>query len=134
MEEIRLIQPKRPKSKVWQLVGTSPVPGFTHAEIWRHPTGLNVLTNVETPDQDIGPEYHVSVTMMGRRCTSNEAMVALKAFDMEYSDEDNHTAIARNYWQPVADSKAEYVCPCKETEPAIKMDKGDFIYRPLDAG
>lgn len=126
-----IIKSKRPKDASWKRVDSiRGIDGGT-IERWMHVSGLLVLSSVEAPERDIGPEYHVSVTMAGKRCTSNEAKFALKAFDMEHSDEDNHTLIARNFWQPVADCKADYVCPCKDEEPSIKLDKGDFVYRHL---
>ncbi len=62
----------------------------------------------EARDDKIGPEYHISITKNGnQRCSSNEAKFVLKHFDMEHSDEDNRTMIARHFWVPVADNKAE---------------------------
>lgn len=124
-----VIEPKRPRHNSWKHIDTIQSIDGGDIERWAHTSGLLVLTSVEAPEPHIGAEYHISVTNRGQRCTSNQAKFALKAFGMEHSDEDNHTLIARNYWQPVVDSKAEYVCPCKAKEPAIKLNKGDFIYR-----
>ncbi len=106
-----IINPKNPKSKSWAFMGEIPLPNMTifdTAQAWRHESGLCVLSAVEAPDDKIGPEYHISITKNGnQRCSSNEAKFVLKHFDMEHSDEDNHTMIARHFWMPVADNKAE---------------------------
>lgn len=130
---LRVIKHLEPKNKrFWKRIGDVPLPQGITGDIWQHNSGLRVISSVETIDKEIGAEYHISVSFNGRRATSNEAKIALKAFDMEHSDEDNHGVKARHFFRPVADNKAEYVCPCKETETAIKLDKGDFIYRPLE--
>jgi len=124
-----IISPKRPKHDSWRLVRKLENLDGGIVECWLHSSGISVLSSVEAPEKILGAEYHVSVTKNGKRCTSNEGNFAIKAFDMEGADEDNHTLIARNYWRPVADNLAEHVCECKKTEPKIVMDKGDFIYR-----
>lgn len=84
-------------------------------------------------DIDKGPEYHISVTRSGARCTRNEASHVIKAFGMEAAEEDNHvvSSIARHFWLPVAENLIGRECPCKETETAIIEDRGDFIWRPI---
>ena len=126
---MEIITPKRPRHRSWQSYGSMESIDGGHVERWVHSSGLTVLSSVEAPEKEIGPEYHVSITNRGKRCTTNEAVFALKAFDMLHADEDNHTLIARNYWQPVADNLADHVCKCKADEPKIVFDKGDFIYR-----
>jgi hypothetical protein len=34
----------------------------------------------------------------------------------------------------VADHLSGYECPCQETEPAIREDKGDFVWRAAPGG
>ena len=128
---MNIITPKRPKHSSWKNCGAIRSIDGGIIERWLHNSGLTVLSSVEAPEQKLGPEYHVSITSCGRRCTTNEAVFALNAFDMLHADEDNHTLIARNYWQPVADNLADHVCECKADEPKIVLDKGDFIYRHI---
>ncbi len=127
---VRIIKPKRPKSSRWRHYDDFEFLPGAFAERWIHDSGLFVLSSVDAPDRDLGPQYHISISNSGKRATTNQALVALKAFDMEHSDEDNHTLMARQYWQPVADHMAEYVCPCKKSEAKINLDDGDFVYIP----
>jgi hypothetical protein len=104
-----------------------------------HPkTHIAVISAVEVADDgkiDKGPEYHISIsrqTPMGpRRCTSDTARWVLKQFGLEGSEEDNHVpgGMVRNFWRPVANPLVGLECECKDEEPAIVEDKGDFIWR-----
>lgn len=104
---------------------------------WAHPAyGLLVISAVEKPDPepgefDAGPEYHLSVSAMGRRCSSADAIWALGQFDLLDATEDNHvpSGHVRNFWRPVADPLSGFECPCQASEPAMREDKGDFIWR-----
>ncbi|AHC47973.1 hypothetical protein AX27061_3513 [Achromobacter xylosoxidans NBRC 15126 = ATCC 27061] len=55
----------------------------------------------------------------------------LDEFDLIDANEDNHvpSGRVRNFWRPVADRWAGYECPCQENEPAMREDKGDFVWR-----
>lgn len=46
-------------------------------------------------------------------------------------EEDNHVpyGIARNFWRPLAENLVGIECKCKEEEPAIVEDKGDYVWR-----
>lgn len=104
---------------------------------WHHgETGLLVISAVEKPDPepgefDAGPEYHLSISAMGSRCSSADAMWALGQFGLADAKEDNHvpSGRVRNFWRPVADRFSGFECPCQDSEPAIREDKGDFIWR-----
>lgn len=107
---------------------------FFHAE--RH---LSVISAVEVADDgkiDKGPEYHLSVARQTpngpRRCTSDTARWVRRQFGLEGAEEDNHVpgGVARNFWRPVADPLVGLECECKDEEPAIVEDKGDFVWRP----
>jgi hypothetical protein len=37
----------------------------------------------------------------------------------------------RNFWRPVADHLSGYECPCVADEPAIREDKGDYVWRGI---
>lgn len=66
-----------------------------------------------------------------RRCTSAEASFVLHHFGLEDAREDNHvpSGMVRNFWRPVNDNLSGYECPCVDEEPAMREDKGDFIWR-----
>lgn len=134
-----IIQPKTPKSKEW--ISGPAVPqavtlGYP-ALSFMHPTGLYVISAVEVTKQEpgaeaLGPEYHISISKRGgRRCTMQEAKWVLRQFDCDDAEEDNHVpnGIVRNFWRPVADKFSGYQCPCKAAEPAMKEDKGDYVWR-----
>lgn len=104
---------------------------------WAHyANGMLVISAVEKPEPgpgefDAGPEYHLSVSAMGRRCSTADAIWALGQFDLLDAKEDNHTPSGRvrNFWRPVADPLSGFECPCQDSEPAMREDKGDFIWR-----
>lgn len=135
-----IIKPKAPKGSGW-IDGGQPSSAFTlgyEGRYWLYPErGLMVISAVEVardPDDiDKGPEYHVSVSRNGGRCDRNDARFVLKAFGMEDSDEDNHVpgGFVRNFWKPVAENLAGHVCPCKDHEPSMVEDKGDFVWRGI---
>ena len=85
---------------------------------------------------DRGPEYHLSISRQTpagpRRCTSEMARIVLRQFGLEGAEEDNHVpnGVVRNFWRPVADPLVGLECECKDEEPAIVEDKGDFVWRP----
>lgn len=134
-----IIKPKRPTIEGWKLGPTPPseVSLGYESESWFHPaSGLCVISAVEVAKDgdgiERGPEYHVSISREGyRRCTSQEARMVIKQFDMEGAEEDNHVpyGIVRNFWRPVAEKLIGLDCACKETEPVIVEDKGDYVWR-----
>lgn len=110
------------------------------ARAFFHPkSNLAVISAVEVADDgkiDKGPEYHVSISKQmlsgPRRCDSNEAKWVLDQFGLDGAEEDNHVphGVVRNFWRPVATGLVGLECECKAEEPAIKEDKGDFVWRP----
>jgi hypothetical protein len=52
---------------------------------------------------------------------------------MQDSDEDNHVpgGFVRNFWKPVAEKLIGHVCPCKDNEPEMAENKGDFVWRGI---
>lgn len=140
MTDLSIIKPKYPKGNDWISIVTSKefalgydVISFTHL-----PTGIFVMSAVEvavdTDGSSNGPEYHLSISKDGGRCTSDDATWVLKQFDLEGAEEDNHlpNSIARNFWRPVNESLIGHQCPCKESETEIKEDKGDYIWRAIN--
>ena len=136
-----VIKPKRPIGPGWvqAQVALSDLPAILHLnppETWIHKDGFTVMTAVEKPDAqpgeaDLGPEYHVSISRNGWRCTSADAMWVLGQFDVADAKEDNHVpgGFVRHFLRPVADHLSGYECPCQDSEPAIREDKGDFVWR-----
>lgn len=138
-----IIQPLKPEGDGWHLL--PPLSGrYTMgyaAQAWSHPqSGLIVISAVEVAADkdgiDRGPEYHISVSkdVNGKkvRCDSNEARWMLAQFGCDGAKEDNHVpgGFVRNFWRTVAENLVGMECACKEDEPAIREDKGDFIWRP----
>lgn len=131
-----IIKPKAPKTEGWVFCG-SPPPELTQGypcQAWYYPAaGIMVLSAVKVArdanDIEKGPEYHVSVSA---RISQADAQKVLAAFDMEGAEEDNHVpyGFVRNFWKPVNEGLIGHTCPCKEEEPAIREDKGDFVWRP----
>ena len=138
--DMSVIKTKRPKGKGWVEGPTAPVSemfGYP-SKYWFYPERkIAVISAVEVASDpgeiELGPEYHISISKNRSRCSTNEARFVLKAFDMIDADEDNHVpgGFVRNYWKPVAENLIGYVCPCKEEEPAIVEDKGDFVWRGI---
>ena len=138
---VSVVSVLHPKGEGWSEVSVSqkfslgyPIRAFIHE------SRLAVLSAVEVvPDEKKGPEYHISIskqTIPPSRCTSNEAKWVLDQFQLEGAEEDNHvpSGVVRNFWRPVADPLVGLECKCKETEPVIREDKGDFIWRPAPEG
>ena len=101
---------------------------------------IRVISSVEaTNDPDDiperrGPYYHISISRgPGIRCNRNDSKVVVRAFGMQDAEEDNHVpgGFVRNFWLPVNEKIVGSVCPCKEHEPAIRENKGDFVWRGL---
>ncbi|MEN9885707.1 MAG: hypothetical protein RL758_285 [Pseudomonadota bacterium] len=134
-----IIKPKRPTGVGWRCDRAWTAPpdlaslGYP-IEAWAHAEhGLFVLSAVEVANEpgklQLGPEYHISISANGRRCSTADALWVLAAFGLLDAKEDNHvpSGRARNFWRPVADHLSGYECPCVEAEPAIVEDKGDFM-------
>ncbi len=127
-----IIKPLCPKGNSWVEISTDslnfeyPTRAFQHKD-------LCVISAVEVADKKIGFEYHISITKQGvARCDSNAAKWVLKQFGLEGWEEDNHVpyGVARHFWRPVAEKLVGMECKCKEDEPAIIEDKGDYVWRP----
>lgn len=136
-----IIQPKAPsgagwsRATWWQCPPELAVHGYP-VLAWQHESGMFALSAVEvaTPargEPELGPEYHLSVSKHGERCTAADALWVLAQFDLVDAKEDNHVphGRVRNFWRPVADRLSGYECPCVEDEPAIRENKGDFVWR-----
>jgi hypothetical protein len=111
------------------------------ARAFAHENGLFVISAVKVASDkdgiDRGLEYHVSISRpvapgVTSRCNSDEAKWVLDQFGLEGAEEDNHVPFGkvRNFWRAVATPLIGMECACKEEEPAIREDKGDFVWRP----
>lgn len=136
-----IIKPKQPagggwtREHRWQCPPELATLGYP-VEAWKHRiAGLFALSAVEVARDpghpDLGPEYHLSVSANGQRCSTADALFALACFDLADAKEDNHVpnGKVRNFWRPVADHLSGYECPCVTDEPAIVEDKGDYTWR-----
>lgn len=136
-----IIPPKRPIASGWVELPKPPrwvSLGFDALMFEQPETGLRVISAVEVAKDadgiDRGPEYHISISKLGGRCTSAEARTVLEQFDVAGAEEDNHVphGVVRNFWRPVADRFVGLECACKDAEPAIVEDNGDYVWRPAD--
>jgi len=140
IDAISLVQPKQPKGTGWAQEDVRMLQTLYPIQGWSHVSGIYCLSAVEVADEEgrpkLGPEYHLSISMHGNRCTSAEAAFALHAFDLEDAKEDNHvpSGKVRNFWRPVADNLSGHECPCKDEEPAMIEDKGDYVWRGVSHG
>lgn len=135
-----IIKPKRPTGPGWQRDAAWQCPQGLLAlgypvEAYGHVDGIFVLSAVEVANEpgkvSLGPEYHLSMSLNGGRCSSADAVWTLGQFDLVDAKEDNHVpnGRVRNFWRPVADHLSGYECPCVDIEPAIREDKGDYVWR-----
>jgi hypothetical protein len=136
-----IISVLRPKGEGWRelLCDQRASMGYPSRTFFHAKSSLAVISAVEVTDDgkiDKGPEYHVSIskqTVCGpSRCDTNAAKWVLEQFGLDGAEEDNHVphGVVRNFWRPVAAPLVGLECECKAEEPAIREDKGDFIWRP----
>lgn len=133
-----IIKPKQPVTEGWTELPPPPTwvtLGFAGRSFFHTQMKIMVISAVEVAKDadgiDRGPEYHISISKDGRRITTQEAKEVLRQFDLHGAEEDNHVphGIVRNFWRPVADRFVGLECACKDNEPAIKEDKGDYVWR-----
>lgn len=138
-----VIRPLVPAGEGWEYWEQMTIREGYPCERWVHSkTHLQVLSAVEVARDndgiDRGPQYHVSISKIdwsrgvAVRCSSSEARWALEQFRLEGAEEDNHVpnGVVRNFWRTVAEPLIGLECACKDTEPKIVEDKGDFVWRP----
>ena len=138
-----IIKPKRPLFEGWVRQPDPPQwvsLGF-ECEAWFLPSaGFTVFSAVAVAkDNDgieRGPEYHLSMSRVARegpprRVSLQDAKQILKHFGVDGAEEDNHVpgGVVRNFWRPVAENMIGLECACKDDEPTIREDKGDYVWR-----
>lgn len=122
-------EPKKPIRGNWLYSGKEPW-GF----VWDRLDGMRVISSIDLASPQEGapavPNWHVSVSKNGARCTMEEARQVLSDFDALDLEEDNHDPKhkARHFWLQ-CDPAHRKPCPCKDTEEPID-DKG-YVYRKL---
>lgn len=137
-----IVQPLSPNGAGWvELQVPESVRAFGYAtRAFAHREGFRALSAVEVAADkdgiDRGPEYHLSfskeVAGFKVRCDTNETVWLLREFRLEGAEEDNHVphGFVRNFWRAVAEPLIGMECACKEDEPAIRENEGDFVWRP----
>jgi hypothetical protein len=136
-----IVKPKVPNGRGWEQIKNhmtrqlDALGGYPN-QTWYHlQTGLLAISAVEVatdPGQpSLGPEYHLSISACGNRCSAADALWVLAQFDLTDAKEDNHvpSGKVRNFWRPVADGLSGYECHCVGEEPAMREDKGDYVWR-----
>lgn len=139
---VSIVGPKRPVGQGWRRIHGIKLPlegeGYPY-EVYEHTsTRLLVISAVEVASEKvgvpaIGPAYHLSISLSGQRCSSADAVWVLAQFDLVDALEDNHvpSGRVRNFWRYMADNLSGMECPCVDDEPAIREDKGDFVWRGI---
>lgn len=132
-----ILKPKSPfLGTHWRFLQTTYDALGYQSDWYSHPEGYIAISALEVTDgilrNETIPQYHISISKNGGRCDSQEAQFILTQFGLSDALEDNHvpSGIVRNFWQPVDENKIGMECHCVNEEPAIKEDKGDFIWRP----
>ena len=135
-----IIKPKVPNVRGWEQIKNHMLRqldalGYPN-QTWLHrQTGMLAISAVEVatdPGQpSLGPEYHLSISACSGRCSSADALWVLAQFDLTDAKEDNHvpTGKVRNFWRPVADHLSGHECKCVNDEPAMREDKGDYVWK-----
>jgi len=135
-----IIKPKKPRGEGW--VRLVPPPAWVSlgydCDAWQY-KDICVFSAVEVAKDadniERGPEYHISISLHTQhgpvRCDSNTAKWVIDQFDCDGAEEDNHVpnGVVRNFWLPVNQNLIGMECTCKDKEPAIKENKGDYIWR-----
>jgi hypothetical protein len=120
-----LMQPERrnPQGNGWRLVMMN-----EHYTAWQkgEVCALSSIIFVEDEHQPVHWEWLVSFSKMGiDRLSNEEVKPALRAFNAEEFEEDNHErGIARKYFFAV-DPQFRKPCPCKDE---IVITEGDYKY------
>ena len=82
---------------------------------------ISSLQIADLPDGsgETGPQWHVSISLKGKRPKDNHVRSALRDFGMLGAEEDNHhPGNARHFWMP-CDPARRVDCECKASEDVI---------------
>lgn len=116
--------------------GWRSLPSVISVSAWqRGPAcAISALELAEYPDGNgFGPQWHVSVSRMGKRPKPHDVRGVLRAFGIvAICEEDNHhPGSARHFWVPV-DPVRRVTCQCKEDEDLIVEPDGYVWTNPKD--
>ncbi len=129
---------KRPPAWAsWTDLGPRPLPGDPFVHVWRRGR-LTVFSTVAWT-LFYGVEqwhYMISVSARGTYASDDEVKRALRDFDMQPADEDNHESGAgiRKWFLPCSWKPGDpSVCECKTTEMTVVEPTGYRWQVPVDA-
>lgn len=122
------IRERQPRDHGWTYLLETALPmDVIAASRWRSGPIIVVsaLENAEYPDGNgAGPQWHISISAMGKRPKDKQVRRALRAFGMVGSELDNHhPGVAQHYWLPV-DPARRVECQCKTEEEVIVEPDG----------
>lgn len=88
-------------------------------------TAISTLDMAKLPQRDeVGPQWHISVTALGKRPKPFHVRKALRAFGMVGAELDNHhPGNAQHYFMPV-DPAMRVTCECKDGEVLVVEQDG----------
>lgn len=130
-----MITERLPRDSSWTQIDTGLPPGYAVTSASRWVSGpilvLSALENAEYPDGDgTGPQWHLSISNLGKRPKPKHVRRALRAFGMAGAELDNHEpGVAEHYWLPV-DPARRVDCQCKEDEDTIVEPDGKTWTNP----
>jgi hypothetical protein len=117
---------KRPTGREWtELRYPLPIGGNTHAASAWESGPIRVLSSLQTTQLpgraagELGPQWLVSISHLGRRPKPHHVRRALRAFGMVGAENDtHHPGNAVHFWLP-CDPALKGVCECKTDEETI---------------
>ena len=124
---------KEPKSNTWTTLEEH-ANGACYLRNKSGTTVISTLDMAEAPDGsgEMIPQWHISISNLGKRPSQLVVDVALKAFEMVGAEEDNHhPGNARHFWMPI-DPERRVDCECKTDETVIQDPDGYTWTNPKD--
>jgi hypothetical protein len=95
---------------------------------------ISALELAEYPDGNgFGPQWHVSVSRMGKRPKWNDVRATLRAFGIvtDAEEDNHHPGNARHFWVPL-DPARRVECQCKADEDLVVDPDGYVWTNPKD--
>jgi hypothetical protein len=129
---------KRPPAWAsWNDLGPRPLPGDPFVHVWTRGRLTVFSTLAWTLFQGVEMwHFMISVSARGKYATDDEVARALRDFDMQPADEDNHESGAgiRKWFLPCSWEPGDpSVCECKATEQTVVEPSGYKWQAPVDA-
>ena len=106
-------------------------PNIIAVSAWqRGPTCvISALELAEYPDGNgFGPQWHVSVSRLGKRPKWNDVRATLRAFGIvtDAEEDNHHPGNARHFWVPL-DPARRVECQCKADEEVV-VDRDGYVW------